>query len=493
MTIVLAADLGGTSVKAALVTSEGHILAQTSVPAPQPGVSGMILPPEWWNGFREAAAALRRDDDAAFKAADAVAVTGVTRTPVVVDAVGNSLAAAITARDARAHEIAARTAIDPRSCPEAAHYDAFHPAARLKWISQQSPQAIMHASAVVDPKDFVAARLTGRIASDAISQARLVAAASSIDGPSLLSRLGLPENLVPDLLSPGRVIDRVRGELGEPFNALAGKPVVMTSHDTWCGVLGLGALVPGRAYNVSGTTETFGVMTTQPFEAAGLMAVQWGDDLHQLGGPGQNGADVLTWLGTLIGADSQGEIAGKVARALAQPRHAAPLIFLPFLSGERVPFWDAELRAAFLGLSREHNRGDLVWAALEGVACLNRIVLARAEHAAGTAVDEVRLGGGAARIAAWAQIKADVLHRPVSTVTAEEPGVIGAAIAAFMGLRTFDTLAQAQQLLVRVARRFEPRAHTRDFYHALGLLFEQAHDGVRPISHGLTKLSVPSI
>jgi len=197
MTIVLAADLGGTSVKAALVTSEGNILAQTAVAAPEPGVSGLILPPEWWSRFREAAAALRRDDEAAFQAVDAIAVTGVTRTPIVLDALGNSLTGAITARDTRAQEIAARTAIDPESCPEAAHYDAFHPAARLKWISRQTPQAIVHASAVVDPKDFIASRLTGRIASDPVSQARLVAAASSIDGPSLLSRLDLPENIVP--------------------------------------------------------------------------------------------------------------------------------------------------------------------------------------------------------------------------------------------------------------------------------------------------------
>ena len=93
--------------------------------------------------------------------------------------------------------------------------------------------------------------------------ARLVAAASSLDGPSLLSRLDLPENLVPDLLPPGSVIDRVRTSLPEPFNALAGRPVVMASHDTWSGVVGMGALVAGRAYNVSGTTETFGVMSPQ--------------------------------------------------------------------------------------------------------------------------------------------------------------------------------------------------------------------------------------
>src|SRR4051794_5365091 len=428
---VLAADLGGSALKAALVSSEGEIVAQTSVPAPTPGVSGLVLPPEWWIIFRDAAAQLKSENEAAFAATAAIAITGVTRTPVVLDAVGNSLFGAIPARDTRAQDLATLTAIDPEFCPEATHYDAFHPAARLKWISEHTPQAIVHAAAVVDPKDFIAARLTGRIASDPIALARLIAAASSAHGPSLLSRLGLPEGLLPDLYAPGTVIDRVRGEVGEPFSVLAGRPVVMASHDTWCGVLGLGALRVGRAYNVSGTTETFGVLCADSVKADGLMDVQWGEGLHQIGGPGQNGADVWTWLGTLIGADAQSEIAMRIARALAQPRQATPLLFLPFLLGERVPFWDADLRGAFLGLSREHGRGDLVWAVLEGIACLNRIVLGRAETAAGIQVDEVRLGGGASRIATWAQIKADVLERPVSTVTGDEPGVFGAALAAF--------------------------------------------------------------
>jgi xylulokinase len=229
------------------------------------------------------------------------------------------------------------------------------------------------------------------------------------------------------------------------------------------------------------------VLCAQPAKAEGLMDVQWAEDLHQIGGPGQNGADVATWLGALFGADPQGE----VARALALPRQTTPLIFLPYLSGERVPFWDADLRAAFLGASREHGRGDLVRALLEGIAFLNAIVLRRAEAAAGITVDEVRFGGGGARIAAWAQIKADILERPVATVAVDEPGVFGAALAAFAGLRTFDTLGEAQQLMVRVVRRFAPRAEQRDFYRALGLLFARAHDAVRPISHGLTKLSVP--
>src|SRR5262249_19462676 len=198
------------------------------------------------------------------------------------------------------------------------------------------------------------------------------------------------------------------------------------------------------------------------------------------GGRGQNGADVLSWLGGIVGADPSNAGAA-IHAALAQSRHPAPLLFLPYLSGERVPFWDADLRAAFLGLSREHGPGDLAWAVLEGIAFLNRIVLGRAEAAARIRVDDVRLGGGAARIATWAQIKADRLERPVSTMTVTEPGVFGAALAAFVGLRTFKTLTEAQQL-VRVAHRFEPRPQWRDFYRGLGLLFGQAHDAVRPLS-----------
>src|SRR5262245_28467541 len=94
---VLAADLGGTAVKAALITSEGEIVAQTSHAAPNPGVSGLILPPEWWHSFRDAVAALKRENGAALRSAAAIAVTGITRTPVVLDAAGNPLAGAITA------------------------------------------------------------------------------------------------------------------------------------------------------------------------------------------------------------------------------------------------------------------------------------------------------------------------------------------------------------------------------------------------------------
>ena len=43
------------------------------------------------------------------------------------------------------------------------------------------------------------------------------------------------------------------------------------------------------------------------------------------------------------------------------------LVFLPYLAGERFPFLDTEVRAAFVGLDATHQRRDLYYAVLEGV------------------------------------------------------------------------------------------------------------------------------
>ena len=73
---------------------------------------------------------------------------------------------ALDVHHAIAPETARGSAIDSKACAEAAHYDAFHPAARLKWVSAEAPDAMARAAAVVDPKDFIAAKLTGHVASD---------------------------------------------------------------------------------------------------------------------------------------------------------------------------------------------------------------------------------------------------------------------------------------------------------------------------------------
>ena len=453
---VLACDLGGTTLRLALIDRAGTVLQLHSVPTELSPDGNEGNPDAWWAAFRDGVAAFNP-----LPAIGAVALTGMTRTTVVLGPAG-PLRPAITWRDARA-AVVDRLPDDP----EAAAVNPFHPVARLLWLRRHEPAVIAQATAVIDPKDELARRLTGITGSDWVSAARLMASRA------LLARLGLPP-VVPPVIAPGAVLGPVRADA---IPALAGCPVVLAGHDSWACALGLGALEHGRAYNITGTTEVFGVLSRHAAPADGLVSADWGYSLHQLGGPSASGGGTVAWA---MGLLAPGEAVGAAMdRLLAAPASAAPLLFLPHLSGERAPFWDAGLRGAFLGLAAEHGAADLARAVAEGVAFLNRAVLERAETALGLTVDEIRYGGGGAASAAWAQIKADVTGRVVAVTEAAETGLLGAAVAGWRALGEGGTG------LVRIRARYAPDPARRARYDRLWALWQQAGVAVRPISHAL--------
>lgn len=490
MSTVLAADIGGSSVRAALVDTAGEIVALHRCPAPPEFLRGgqcEIDPEEWWSAFAALATALAHDAPAAFDAVEAVAVCGITRTQILLGRDGRPLRPAITWRDARAESgIAELLDLLPRDHAERERVNAYHPLARLAWLKHNEPALLGAAAAVVEPKDFVNFRLTGRIATDPISSARLLAAAAkTAAGGDLLAACGLPATIVPPLRAPTERVGKVSDGLGGPLAQLANRPVFCLANDTWAAVLGMGALRPGFAFSLSGTTEVFGVVSAAPAAAEGLMAVEWGPGLHQLGGPSQNGADALAWLLELVG-EAAGDIGAAMQAVLDQPRDPQPILFLPYLQGERTPYWDAALRGGALGLNRRHTGTDFLWALLEGIAFLNRVVLERAEAAIGQAVDEIRFGGGGSASAIWCQAKADICERTIAVAAADEPGLLGCAIAARVGLGRYASLAAAQSALVRIARRYTPRAEYAAAYRKLYTLYREAERRLRPLSHALS-------
>jgi len=459
---VLACDLGGSTLRLGLIGLDGVLTRFHTAATPMAPKGNEADPGAWWDAFLAGAAGL-----GSLASVQALALTGMTRTQVVLGQDG-PLRPAITWRDARA-ELDEKLPDDP----EAEAVNPFHPVARLLWLHRHEPHVMAKAIAVVDPKDELARRLTGWVGSDRVSAARLIAS------DRLLHGLGLP-GLLPDIVEPGSILAAVRAGLPEPLRRLAGRPVVLAGHDSWACALGLGAMRDGRAYNISGTTEVFGVLSRITATAEGLVSADWGKGLHQLGGPSASGGGTVAWA---MGVLAPGEPVGPaMERLLASSGGRAPLLFLPHLAGERAPFWDPDLRGAFLGLSAEHTAADLAVAVAEGVAFLNRAVLERAEAALGLTVGEIRYGGGGAASPAWAQIKADITGRTLAVTEAAETGLLGAAIAGWQALGR-DTGA-----MVRIRSVHQPNPAKRERYSRLWALWQQAGAAARPISHALSQL-----
>ncbi|MCC6870592.1 MAG: hypothetical protein IT522_17395 [Burkholderiales bacterium] len=440
---ILAVDVGGSALRVGLVRLDGTIIATSAVAlAPdEPRAGWSELDPErWWQALRHATArVLRRAPPVA-----ALCIGALTRTQVLLDANGRAQGRAILFRDRRAAAIA-------RELRDATAFDA---RARLAWIERHQPGRHARIAAVVEPKDYLNYRLTGVLAADRVTRSREAA---------------LP--LAPDhVVDPWQAIGTVRSAA---LARLAGVPVFAGSLDTWTSAVGAGAVAPGQAYDVCGTSEAVGLITAQPTRVPGLLHLAWTATAHQVGGPTQAGADCARWCHDTF------RISGTLASALARVGDAlradAPL-FLPYLAGERAPLWSTTVRGAFHRIDRGHGPDDFLWSTLEGVGHAVRDILRRAQAGSGVSAHEVRIAGGGARSDTWCALKADVIGVPVLRTGATETGLVGAAMAAAVGLGAYPDLERAARRMARPARRFVPRPRYAAAYAQRAALYDAVRD-----------------
>src|SRR5437879_4745029 len=141
-------------------------------------------------------------------------------------------------------------------------------------------------------------------------------------------------------------------------------------------------------------------------------------------------------------ADTDHPEARLVEEAASVPPGAEGVSFLPYLQGERTPYRDASLRAAFVGLSLAHSRAHMTRAVLEGVCFALRDCLAVLQEI-DLAPTRLLLTGGGARSAFIRRLQADIFGLPVTTVNREEGPAYGAALPAGVGAGALPALAPA--------------------------------------------------
>ena len=142
------------------------------------------------------------------------------------------------------------------------------------------------------------------------------------------------------------------------------------------------------------------------------------------------GGRALEWAMRLFGYGDDYERATDDAASIGAG--ADGVQFAPWLLGSVAPQPDDDVRAAFIGLSLQHDRRHLVRAVMEGVAVNLAWLRPAVEAFVGNEFTSLCFGGGAAESDLWAQMMADALDRPVHQL--EEPRATNARGAAFLAL-----------------------------------------------------------
>ncbi len=473
MSTYLGLDIGTSSVKALLVGEDQGVLAESSAPLevqrPRPLWSEQD-PEAWWAAVLGAVEAVRRAAPDGWAGLAGIGLSGQMHGATLLDARGRPLRPAILWNDGRcAAECAEleRRVPDFRSRAANVAMPGFT-APKLLWVMAHEPEVFAATAKVLLPKDYVRLRLTGAYVgemSDAAGTLWLDVARRAWDD-GLLAACDLTTAHMPSLVEGSEASGHVRPELAAEWGLPGRKvPVAGGAGDNAASAVGMGAVAPGDGFLSLGTSGVLFAVTdglkADPDRTLHAFCHALPDRWHAMAVT-LAAASALTWAAALTG--NGGDIPGLLARAEAfaadEGRRAAAPLFLPYLTGERTPYNDAEATGLFANLRAEHGADALAYAVLEGVA-LAFVDDLDVVEGAGVRLSSCMLVGGGSRSAFWAQLLADALGLALDRPAGSAAGA--AAGAARLGMLAVSPPGAAAEICRKppVERRFEPRPERR--------------------------------
>jgi xylulokinase len=501
--LLMGIDLGTSSVKVLLTSTDGRIAGQGSAeygidrPAPDRAEQH---PDAWWRGVvRATGDALA---DAAHRSADgvgaagrilAIGLSGQMHGVVLLSESHEPIAPAVIWPDQRsgreADEIAERLGTERVIRMSGGRLASGFMAATLAWLARHEPATLGRAALVMSPKDALRLRLTGEAATEPSdgSGTGMLNPATRRWAPEILAAVGIEADRLPPLLEASAVAGTLRAVAAAELGLPPGIPVVVGGADTPVGMLGAGLTsrqsflltlssggqlaVPCEdpATDPTGTTYTYCSVVPPAPGAAGWyrMAAILSAGL------------ALRWLRDevfeLHGDDAYARM---LASAGSVPPGSRGLVFLPYLAGERSPHLDPAARGVLLGLTPSHGRAEIVRAVVEGIT-LGCFDASRALADAGLLGSTITLAGGGGRSPEWQRIVADVFGLPVRHLESGEQASLGACLLAGGGVDALDTTTAAREW-ARLGPVIEPDPSRHETYRAVYDIFRDGYPTLRP-------------
>jgi xylulokinase len=468
--IILAVDLGTSSMKVALITVSGKVLGWEAEPlrlilTPDGGVEQS--PDDWWRAFLSAAKRLIAKHQTAAGAIRAVCCSTQGEGTIPVDKDGNALGNCILWMDPRGATYlkkqlngliningadifkVLRFVRLTGGMPNLAGKD---PAGHMLFIRDTQPRIYAQTHKFLNVLDYMNLRLTGEfvasfdsIVTSWVTDNRDPNALHYNSG--LISTLGIDRAKLPDIVSCSSVVGNLKADVADALGLSREVKVIAGSIDNTAAAIGSGAVDDFQPHLYIGTSSW--VAAHVPFKKtdinSSLASIPCAvPDKYLLTALQATAGGNLTFLrdnivyhkDELLQEADVPDIFKVLDKMTARvPAGANGVIYTPWIWGERAPVDDKTVRAGLYNISLHNTREDVIRAFLEGIALNTKWLLAPVEKFLGRAVDSIHIVGGGAQSDVWCQIFADVMN--VEIRQADEPvyaNARGAAWIAAVGL-----------------------------------------------------------
>jgi gluconokinase len=343
------------------------------------------------------------------------------------------------------------------------------PLSKLIWLKENEPEIFTKAFKFISAKEYVFSRLCNRYVVDySVASASGLLDVQQLKWSSHALRLAnIDASKLSECVSPyeqvGTPCDDAIREMGIGKHVI----VIAGANDGCLAHLGSGSTETGHVSLTIGTSGAVrmasSTMAHDPKKR--IFNYRLDEKTFITGGATNNGTVVLDWFAKNV---AQGERLspdefGKVASTI--PAGAEGLLFLPFVFGERAPWYNADFRGTWLGLAQHHTRQHMMRSVLEGICFEIRSIVESLEEAVAP-IKSINASGGFIRSRHWLQLLSDILQKEIILSDVHDASSLGAAI---MGFRAIGHEVSFRDL--SPDQLFKPNHATAQIYHELFGLF----------------------
>jgi xylulokinase len=482
----LGIDLGTSSVKVLLLDTQHQVIATADAPLnlsrPYPHWSEQH-PHDWWAALDRAMRELKSSVPRALADVRGIGLSGQMHGAVVLDECKELLRPAILWNDTRASaqcvELEAR---EPRSRHITGNLAMpGFTAPKLLWLRAHEPDVFAQTRLVLLPKDWLRLKLTG----EAVSEMSDAAGTLWLDtaarrwSEAMLAACDLNLSHMPSLVEGSDVSGYLLPEVASAWGLPPGVVVAGGAGDNAASAVGVGAVRAGQGFVSLGTSGVIFLVTDtyrpNPASAVHAFAHALPHRWHQMSVM-LSAASAFGWVTRLTGRSGEAALAVELGEMSSVERARAP-IFLPYLSGERTPYNDADASGTFVGLRPAHSARDLGYAVMEGVTfgLMDGLQAMNGEQAGGP---PLALVGGGARSDAWARMIASGLGRTlIRNEASSAAAALGAARLGWMALGGTEAMVCHT---APAAATFEPHAEEAGLLQDRHQRFRSLYPLLRP-------------
>lgn len=487
---ILAHDLGTSGDKATLFDEDG-VLIRSAVAAYQTKVFNKNWaeqhPSDWWDAVCSTSRDVLSHVDRSQLAA--VSFSGQMMACLCVDAHGRPLHDAIIYCDQRSTE-EERRMIDRIGMKEIYRITGHRPSAsyslaKLMWVREHLPDVYRSTAKVLQAKDYMNFMLTGGFFTDYNDATGTNAfdISKRVWSDSVLHEMDIPAALFPCAVPSSTVIGRVSKDAALATTIPEGTPVVVGSGDGGCATLGAGSISLGKPYCYMGSSSWVSITSDEPLFDDAMMTFTWAhpiDGLYHPCATMQTAGSSLSWFSSTFMHGEESENLEQVNdRAAHAPAGANGLLYLPYLLGERSPWWNPKAKAGFIGMHVNTTWEDMCRSVIEGIAMNLRIsleiMLARVPDRT------VRFIGGGARGTTLRKVFSDVFGCDLLIPTLlTEATSMGAALLGGVGIGLYDDFSIVEKMNP-IKEVVNPDVSLADLYQRKTETLKLAYQALTPV------------